>query len=603
MRNPFLNFNVHLAVIITATAALPSWLPAAEIPVNGDSHLPLKVAVSAIAKKFVSEQKLPGVAIAVAEGDRLILSLGVGYADVGSKVEMQRNTRIPLGSVTKALITGPSAWQALKADPEISRNTLLYGPDGVFKGQFDSQLREGTKRHQPIVAVAINPNNVVYTWYSNGTVSKGTVADLDSVAMPTPFSLPSGKQAVDIRAIAISKNNQVHVWYDDRTHSVGSSIDLDVSSPPGTCTGDNKSGCTTLPAGKRMQHVVGMAIHKTNNRVYTWYEDGTLSIGNTKNLSAHSAPKIYTWGHGSGGTSYNIRGMGISKSNRVYTWFSNVTYSGGTSTDLDYFRSPSPYTMAPFRISGGEKNWDEWYQAITIQNLLDHQSGFRTADTKGAMKAYKQTEDTITYKNIHKHFLLTQKLKSKPGTSTSYSNHNFGLWNVITPAITGKTFRDYAQNHFLKPLGFKYKIVPVTTALAGRDASAYYLNSQKKLIKTHYNNSDRGLPAGGFKSSAEDAVALMVGLEKRYSWNELDSMGWFNNGKDRLNHNGLLTGGTSEARFYPTSYTHGGLDYSQLKIVVSTNVRIESGELADFTYSVLKKTAQLGAPSYVNFWQ
>lgn len=594
--------NVCKSIFVFMVTVLPGSLAAADIPVNGDSPLPLKVAVSSIAKEFVADQHLPGLAIAVADGDRLILSLGVGYADVDGKVEMQRNTRIPLGSVTKALITGPSAWQALKADPAISRNSRLYGLNGVFKGKFDAQLEQGVKRHQPIVAVAINPNNVVYTWYSNGTVSKGKAADLDSVSNPAPYTLPQGKQPVDIRAIAISKNNRVHVWYDDRTHSVGSSTDLDALSPPGICTSDDKSGCISLPAGKRIQHVVGMAIHKSNNRIYTWYEDGTISIGDTSDLDRHSAPAAFTWGHGSGGTSYNIRGIGISKSNRVYTWFSNRTYSGGTSTDLDFFRAPAPYSYAPIRLSGGEKDWNEWYSSITIQNLFDHKSGFRTADTQGAMKAYNQSEDSISYENIHKHFLLSQKLKFKPDTNTSYSNHNFGLWNVLIPEITGKTYRYYTQNHFLKPLGFKQRIAPVTSALTGRDASGYVLNSQNKLVRTQYNNSNRGLPAGGFKSSAEDAVALMVALEKRYSWNELDSMGWFKNEKGRLSHNGKLDGGTTQARMYPASYTHGGLDYSNLKIVVSTNVRMDTGILADFTYYVLKKTAEIGARSYVNLW-
>ncbi len=47
------------------------------------------------------KEKVPGAALALVEGDRLLLARGFGYADARRKTPMQADTRFNLGGLTK----------------------------------------------------------------------------------------------------------------------------------------------------------------------------------------------------------------------------------------------------------------------------------------------------------------------------------------------------------------------------------------------------------------------------------------------------------------------------------------------------------------------
>ena len=64
----------------------------------------------------------------------------------------------------------------------------------------------------------------------------------------------------------------------------GASWDLDKYKKPYT---------TVFPPGKNHLDVVGVAIAKSNNRVYVWYKDGTASSGNTVDLDKYR--KLYNY--------------------------------------------------------------------------------------------------------------------------------------------------------------------------------------------------------------------------------------------------------------------------------------------------------------------
>jgi len=91
--------------------------------------------------------------------------------------------------------------------------------------------------------------------------------------------------------------------------------------------------------------------------------------------------------------------------------------------------------------------WKEWYEKITIQNLLDHESGFpQTGNNNGpaAAKMFGVSEDQLTYEQGHRYFLRVQGLLHEPGTY-AYSNHNFGLWTILIPKMSGKSYLDYVR--------------------------------------------------------------------------------------------------------------------------------------------------------------
>ena len=103
------------------------------------------------------------------------------------------------------------------------------------------------------------------------------------------------------------------------------------------------------PAFCQKPEIVGMSIACSNDRVYTWYSDSTVSIGNSENLSAYEPPHNYSLPFGK--TPEDIVEIGIAKNDHVYTWYKDKTVSSGTSTDLDKHQPRHPYRLARFESS------------------------------------------------------------------------------------------------------------------------------------------------------------------------------------------------------------------------------------------------------------
>jgi hypothetical protein len=101
-------------------------------------------------------------------------------------------------------------------------------------------------------------------------------------------------------------------------------------------------------------NIVGMSIACSNDKVYTWYSDSTVTVGTSENLAAYEAPHQYTLPFGK--TPADIVEIGIASTDHVYVWFNDRTVSSGTSTDLDKYQPRHPYridkTKLPSQIVG-----------------------------------------------------------------------------------------------------------------------------------------------------------------------------------------------------------------------------------------------------------
>lgn len=310
------------------------------LPATGDGWPAMTPIVDNVIRTFVAAHKLPGMTVAVAQNGRLILSRGYGYANTSQRLVMQPFHRSRIGSVTKAVITGPAAFNAMR-DAKVDRSTkTLYGSSGVFGTAYHSDLKVGVERHTPVVDVAISAEDRVYAWYRNGTFSIGSSSNLARHEAPSAFTLPSGKRLSDIRAIGITQNVPpvCFVWYDDRSFSVGTPEALGSVQ-----IGEEKA--VALPPGKTMNHVVGIDFAKSTNNVYVWFEDGTVCSGIPIDLARHFAPRTYACPPGM--TPFQIRGIGIAKNDRVYAWFSTGQASSGSSSKLDGHRAPSATRCPP----------------------------------------------------------------------------------------------------------------------------------------------------------------------------------------------------------------------------------------------------------------
>jgi len=343
-------------------------------PSTGQAWPELEEKVDSFVEALIAKNNLPGMTIAVTQGGRLLLSKGYGYAlvDGTRKLPMKPCLRSRIGSVTKAVVTGPSGSQLMKSKNIDPKSTKLYGPKGFFGGIFDADIDIGIKAHAPESA-----------------------------------------------------------------------------------------------------------------------------------------------------------------------------------------------------------KWKEWYQKITIQNLLDHESGFpQTGNNNGpaAAKMFGVSEDQLTYELMHSYFLRVQGLLHEPGTY-KYSNHNFGLWTILIPKMSGKSYLDYVREDFLKPMKLHNAVRPERANPDSCDAWNHKYNPDKEPEVFPFEEHGLGLAAGGFRASAQALARLMVELDKKYTTEELDSMGWkIEQPKGKLEHGGDLSGGKSYVAMFPKGYIDNKLDLSEVHVAVVTNI-------------------------------
>ncbi|MCI0331309.1 MAG: fibronectin type III domain-containing protein, partial [candidate division Zixibacteria bacterium] len=200
----------------------------------------------------------------------------------------------------------------------------------------------------------------VYVWYRDGKVSSGTSSDLDKYRAPYNYSLPPGKVPADIVGTGIAGDDHVYVWYRDNMVSSGTTSDLDKYRA--------LYSYTVIPAipprtQKTPADIVGMGIACSDDHVYTWYGDGTVSSGSSSDLDLHRTQ--YEYSLPPGRTPADIVGMGIAGDDHVYVWYRDGTVSSGTSFDLDKYRTPYRYSL-----SAGKTPADIVGMAIACSN--DH---------------------------------------------------------------------------------------------------------------------------------------------------------------------------------------------------------------------------------------
>jgi CubicO group peptidase (beta-lactamase class C family) len=248
--------------------------------------------------------------------------------------------------------------------------------------------------------------------------------------------------------------------------------------------------------------------------------------------------------------------------------------------------------------------WKEWYEKITIQNLLDHTSGFsRNGDQKGAAQMFGVSEDQLTYEQIHRHFLRTRELLHEPGTY-SYSNHGFGSWTLLVPKMSGKSYLDYVREDFLKPMKLHNAVQPEKANPDSCDAWNHKYDADQKPEILPFKDSGLGLAAGGFRASAESLTRLMVEMDKKYTTAELDSMGWFKEAKGKLEHNGLTGGGAAFAAIFPKGYiSNSNLDLSEVHVAVITNINTSTGDLSNLADKIALAVPVSNVPATFDLWK
>jgi CubicO group peptidase (beta-lactamase class C family) len=570
-------------------------------PSSGTGWASLKSRIDPDVADVMADQKIVGMTVAASRNGKLVFSYGYGYAmKSGSKVtRMTQTKRTPIGSSGKALISGPATWRLARQrglDPNKAR---LYGQNGILKGVFEADIKQASARFEHIAGMAIGRDDTVFTWYADGKVSRGWSRDLDSKTAREPFRPADGKTVRDIVGMAIAgSSGKVYTWYRDGSRSVGTTTDLDRYQPIKLDADGKPAQKVKLPKNLGMANIVGIAIRKSDDRVYVWYDNGTVSAGTSLDFARHFSNRSYS--PPTRQRRYTIIDMGLSAEDQVYAWYSDKRTSTGTSTDLNAYRK-----LAMFKYPARGRIVNP-YHKITLQQLLDHRTGFqRSGQIAQTALMYDRLEKNLKYRDAHRHFLATRSLLWEPGAGYSYSNHGFGLTTLIIPALSpsGRDYRDYTINKYLKPMGLKGTVRP-RTANTDRMDSYIYDVSNGKVVPRQHSNSSLGLAAGGWSASAESILRITNYLTDRYSWDEVDQMGWGRSSKDALNHNGATGGGVSYVVMFPKGYvSRDGLSLSNIHVAITANTGgVSTGELKRLADKIALAIPVSGIPAGYSRW-
>lgn len=588
---PRLAFMLALAMPTCATAQ------------SGFGPAALSDAIDAQIEEFRRAEGIVGLTLAITRDGRLIYSKGFGQArkeDGGTPMRHDLRTRI--GSVSKATVSGPSTWQAL-IENGLDASARLYGSDGILGTKYLPYQRISIDRHQPIRAMAIDPDDKVYTWYENGTVSVGTSFDLDAHLPPRSYRLAEGKVPSDLQAVGIAPDSRVYAYYIDGTMSIGASRHLayhhearSVSFPVGP-DGDRKS----------IHDVLDITISKSDSRTYAFYDDGTVSGGTSRNLGQHFAWQRYST-PGEADTRYGIRGMGMSRDGSVYAWASNGKAFSGDRRDLGARRAPYEYSH-PFE--GQIRNR---YRGITVQHVFDHNAGFtRSGDVEAAERTFPfdLVNGEASYDLIHRHFLMTRPLLFDPGArgsypSNSYSNHGMGLTTLLIEALSGTSYEDYTVNRYLRPMGLKGKVRAQKATPDDKDSYAYE-RSGNGHVQLPFKASTTGLAAGGWTAAAQGVLAITAELADRHSHAELNRMGFGGSDTGKLSHTGSIGGGYARVNLFPDTYVSAsGRDLTGIHIALAANTsNLTDGagtRASDLMDRIVIAVADANLGADIDFW-
>ena len=544
----------------------------------------LEAEIKQLVDAYRTENKIPGLTVSVTRNGIPLFAQGYGQAT--DTKPMTADHRTGVGSVTKVLLNSPAGDQAIKNSGKFTLQSTLYGNGGVFGQKFANDITIGVQRHTPIVGMAVAKNDQVYTWYANGKFSVGTFNDLAKYQAPAPYVPAQGRKTSEILGMTFMSDDKVLTWYrtkDEKlTCSIGKAADLDTQFP--------EFGVTPAK-GKGVYNIVGIGRSKTNNHVYTWYEDGTLTEGNMTNLGAHTSLPV-KFATPAGLKPYDLREIDFGADGHVRAWYRNGQISAGSLKNLGDHDAPKAYIIPEAGYVGGD-NWYPWYANITVQHLLRHESGFtENGDGTGAALMFGKTLGTLTYEEGHRHFLRTRPLLSAPGADYNYSNHGFGLWTLLMPAITGQSYLDYIVGQYLKPMGLDDDVIPADYSHDALDAAGYVLDKDDKFVALPFKPAE-SLAAGGWRSSARSMTTITAKLDAKYSPTELVNLGWAKTLDGRLWRNGGLPGGMSIVMLFPAKYvSKNGQDMGGIHVALAANIWNTAAPQESLAFQIAERVAK-----------
>ncbi len=170
--------------------------------------------------------------------------------------------------------------------------------------------------------------------------------------------------------------------------------------------------------------------------------------------------------------------------------------------------SLSDYVFGKDAILGkmlGDEIKDARARFITVQQLLEHTSGYSVDNIFGGLSRYSgmSLKDRMVY------LLKNESMANEPGTVHSYNNFGFSALGLVVEAVSGKEFETYLKEEI-----YSQSKDPITNIRGGKNEPTdrfknevmYYGQGGKNA---YGNNVEVGIAAGGIIATAPDLMKLM----------------------------------------------------------------------------------------------
>jgi N-acyl-D-amino-acid deacylase len=134
---------------LLATGGVSPPLGAAEVPVTGAAD-PALAPFGKLLTEFVTEHKLPGAAVAVTRGGRLVYARGFGHANVEKKLPVHPDSLFRIASISKPITAVAVMMLADHGKVKLGDPVLKYvklKPAVPAGAQFDKRWEKVTVRH------------------------------------------------------------------------------------------------------------------------------------------------------------------------------------------------------------------------------------------------------------------------------------------------------------------------------------------------------------------------------------------------------------------------------------------------------------------------
>jgi CubicO group peptidase (beta-lactamase class C family) len=580
---------------------------------TGIGYEGIRQTVDELAIETLKDADIPGLTVAVTQDGRLIYSRGFGFSNWTTRERMYASDRAPIGSTTK-VITAMELLHWLDNNSglpvEDAIKMKVYGTGGVLThSSYRDAYTQGIRRHYPIVGIGIGRNNRVTAWFSDGKYTVGQSTDLDAYNGPQNFSLPTGKNMVELLGIARGgANNRVYSWYRDGTYSVGTVSDLDAF------------GGGTFES-RRKDLILALAADTRTNTFYAYYHDGVVTSGDSPADLTNRWTKEYVTS-GDQQRRYDIVGLARSDNDVMVAWYSNGKVTKGTSTNLVSTWAPRNYSRRG--VPNSIAQWQKAYRNIEVRHLLSHTSGLtRSGQYDQARIKYDLPDYENSYRYSNQYVLSTRPLLFKPGQATSYSNHGMGLVGFLVEVLSGLDWYTYLRHHILVPSGAT-NIAPVGMYNdPDFDSRSHSVSSNGNVtVLPVESNSQPGSAAGALKASAADLLTLLVatdGLPNHvdvlsHETREMmetrpfpavapgGALGWQvkcedpNCNNKRLWHNGKVTGGTSFMAKYLGDTTFSTYVNGIIVAVVANSGDTNVNKLKTLSNKIASEVAKVRSP-------